>query len=288
VIEGKPSATAYRAAMRRAAHQLLDKPLIFEDPLALTIVGGDRGSAVGRDELSRANSPGGAALRTFLAARSRFAEDRLATSVERGVRQVVVLGAGLDTFAYRNPFADLGVVVYEVDHPATQAWKRQRLAATGIAVPPAVRYVAVDFSADRLDEKLAAAGLDGTAPVFFSWLGVVPYLGEAAFAATLSVIAAWKGGSEVVFDYAEPPDRLSLLQRLAFTKLAGRVAELGEPFVSYFRPDDVTRRLASLGFATIENLAGPDLGRLYVGRASPLDRTAVGHVVYAAHPPAAS
>jgi methyltransferase (TIGR00027 family) len=200
----------------------------------------------------------------------------------------VVLGAGLDTFAYRNPFADLGVVVYEVDHPATQAWKRQRLAATGIAVPPAVRYVAVDFSADRLDEKLAAAGLDGTAPVFFSWLGVVPYLGEAAFAATLSVIAAWKGGSEVVFDYAEPPDRLSLLQRLAFTKLAGRVAELGEPFVSYFRPDDVTRRLASLGFATIENLAGPDLGRLYVGRASPLDRTAVGHVVYAAHPPAAS
>ncbi|MCX5481498.1 SAM-dependent methyltransferase [Kaistia geumhonensis] len=284
MIEGKPSATAYRAAVRRAAHQLLDKPVIFDDPLALTIVGGDRGSAVARDEISRADSAGGAALRAFIAARARFAEDRIAAAVDSGVRHVVVLGAGLDTFAYRNPFADRGVLVYEVDHPATQAWKRQRLQQTQIAVPPSVRYVAVDFSTDRLDEKLAAAGLDTAAPAFFTWLGVVPYLDDAAIASTLGVIAARRGGAELVFDYAEPPDRVGMLQRLAFLTLAGRAAALGEPIVSYFRPDEIEKKLAAFGFSVAANLAGPDLGRLYAGGASALDNAAVGHVLHAVHP----
>jgi len=287
MIEGQPSATAFRVAMRRAAHQLLDKPLIFEDPLALTIVGGDRGSVLARDELSRADSPGGETIRAFLAARSRFAEDRLAAAVARGVRHVVVLGAGLDTFAYRNPFADRGVVVYEVDHPATQAWKRDRLAATGIPVPEGVRFVPVDFSVDKLDERLLAAGLDPAAPVFFSWLGVAPYLTEAAIFSTLGIIAARPGGSEVVFDYAEIPDKLTLLQRLAFTTLSGRTASLGEPFVTFFKPDDLAGRLAGLGFASIEDRTGPELGQLYLGGASALDRAAVGHVVAAIKAPAA-
>ncbi|HWJ73345.1 MAG TPA: SAM-dependent methyltransferase [Kaistia sp.] len=284
MIEGKPSATAFRAAMRRAAHQLLDKPLIFEDPLALTIVGGDRGSSVARDEISRADSSGGAALRTFLAARSRFAEDKLAAAVAVGVRRVVVLGAGLDTFAYRNPFADKGVVVYEVDHPATQAWKRQRLEQTLIPVPETTRFVPVDFSVDRLDGKLETAGLEPDAPVFFSWLGVVPYLSEIAILTTLGIIAARKGGAELVLDYAEPPDRVGVLQRLAFLTLAGRTAQLGEPFVSYFRPDEMERHLAALGFEVTGNLSGPDLGRLYVTGPSPLDEAEVGHVLHARHP----
>ncbi len=281
MIEGKPSATALRVAVRRAAHQLLDKPLIFEDPLALTIVGGDRGSAVARDEISRADSAGGAALRAFIAARSRFAEDRIADAVAAGCRHVVVLGAGLDTFAYRNRFATEGVVVYEVDHPATQAWKRQRLQQTRIAIPDSVRFVPVDFSRDKLDEKLAEAGLDGAVPVFFSWLGVVPYLTEAAIFATLGIIAARAGGAEVVFDYAEPPDRVGVLQRLAFLTLAGRTAQLGEPFVSYFRPEEIAKRLAALGFTVAASLSGPDLGRLYAGGPSPLDEAEVGHVLHA-------
>jgi methyltransferase (TIGR00027 family) len=281
MIEGQPSATAFRVAVRRAAHQLLDKPLIFEDPLALTIVGGDRGSVVARDELSRADSPGGESIRAFLAARSRFAEDRLAAAVKRGIRHVVVLGAGLDTLAYRNPYADLGLVVYEVDHPATQAWKRERLAATGIAVPESVTYVPVDFTKERLDEKLLEAGLDPAVPVFFSWLGVAPYLIEQAIMSTLRIIAARQGGGEVVFDYAESPEKLSLLQRLAFTTLAGRTASLGEPFVTFFRPDDLLGRLATLGFSAIEDRTGPDLGQLYLGGPSALDRAAIGHVVAA-------
>ncbi len=281
MIEGKPSATALRVAVRRAAHQLLDKPLIFADPLALTIVGGDRGSAVARDEISRADSTGGAALRAFIAARSRFAEDRLAEAVAAGCRHVVVLGAGLDTFAYRNRFAAEGVVVYEVDHPATQAWKRQRLQQTRIAIPDSVRFVPVDFARDKLDEKLAEAGLDPAVPVFFSWLGVVPYLTEAAIAQTLAIIAARAGGAEVVFDYAEPPDRVGVLQRLAFLTLAGRTAQLGEPFVSYFRPEEIAKRLTALGFSVAASLSGPDLGRLYAGGPSPLDEAEVGHVLHA-------
>ncbi|MCX5578323.1 class I SAM-dependent methyltransferase [Kaistia terrae] len=286
MIEGQPSATAFRVAMRRAAHQLLDKPLIFEDPLALTIVGGDRGSVLARDELSRADSPGGETIRAFLAARSRFAEDRLAAAVARGVRHIVVLGAGLETFAYRNRFADQGVVVFEVDHPATQAWKRERLAATGIAVPESVRFVPVDFTVDRLDEKLVAAGLDPSIPAFFSWLGVAPYLTEAAIFSTLGIIAARSGGGEVVFDYAEIPDKLSLLQRLAFTTLAGRTASLGEPFVTFFKPDDLAGRLVDLGFSSIEDRTGPALGEIYVGAPSALDRAEVGHVVAAIKAPA--
>lgn len=281
MIEGQPSATAFRVAMRRAAHQLLDKPLIFEDPLALVIVGGDRGSVLARDELSRADSPGGEAIRAFLAARSRFAEDRLAAAVARGVRHVVVLGAGLETFAYRNPYADQDVVVFEVDHPATQAWKRERLAATGITVPETVTYVPIDISTDRLDEKLVEAGLDPNVPAFFSWLGVAPYLSEEAITSTLGIIAARPGGSEVVFDYAESPEKLTLLQRLAFTTLAGRTASLGEPFVTFFRPDDLAGRLAALGFSSIEDRSGPDLGQLYLGGPSALDRAAIGHVVAA-------
>ncbi|SHF26811.1 methyltransferase, TIGR00027 family [Kaistia soli DSM 19436] len=284
MIEGQPSATAFRAAVRRAAHQLLDKPRIFEDPLALTIVGGDRGSSVARDEISRADSAGGAALRSFLAARSRFAEDRLAAAVAGGVRHVVVLGAGLDTFAYRNPFAEQGVVVYEVDHPATQAWKRQRLQQTHIPVPDTMRFVPVDFSVDRLDAALVAAGLDPAAPAFFSWLGVVPYLSEIAILTTLGIIAARKGDAELVLDYAEPPDRVGVLQRLAFLTLAGRTAQLGEPFVSYFLPEDIERHLTALGFEVTANLSGPDLGRLYVAGPSPLDEAAVGHVLHARHP----
>ena len=283
MIEGKPSATAFRAACRRAAHQLVDRPLILEDPLALPIIGGDRGSAIARDELSRADSPGGTALRLFLAARSRYAEDRLALAVGRGVRAAVVLGAGLDTFAYRNPFASEGLVVFEVDHPATQAWKKTQLAATGIKVPEGVTFVPVDFAVDRLDEKLANTGLDPAAPAFFSWLGVVPYLTLDAIVSTLSVIAARPGPSEVVFDYAEPPGKLEKLQRLAFETLAGRVAQLGEPFVSYFTPADIARRLADLGFTDVETFSGPELGARYLAAPSALDRAAVGHVVAARH-----
>ena len=141
-MQGTPGRTAFRVADRRAAHQLLDRPLVFEDPLAVRIVGG---------RVDTKESPMLRALRALMALRSRFAEDRLANASTRGIRQYVLLGAGLDTFAYRNPY---GVRVFEVDHPATQSWKRKLLEEARIVPPETVTFVAVDFEDDDLAERL--------------------------------------------------------------------------------------------------------------------------------------
>ena len=141
--------------------------------------------------------------RLFIAARSRFSEDALAASVAGGVRQVVILGAGLDTFSLRNPHGDQGVRVFEVDHPATQEWKRERLQQAGLAVPASLTFAPIDFERESLADGLKAVGFQADRPAFFQWLGVVPYLTRAAVSATLDFIAGVPG-SEVVFDYAEP------------------------------------------------------------------------------------
>ena len=174
----------------------------------------------------------------------------------RGIKQYVVLGAGLDTFAYRNPFPDLRV--FEVDHPATQAAKRERLAHAGIDVPPGVAFVPIDFATTLLDEVLH---LDG--PAFFSWLGVVPYLELPAIRATFRFVASLARGSELVFDYGLPPDLLSWTARLFFRSLARRVAAVGEPFKTFFEPDELMHLLREDGFSLAEDIGPPDLNRAY-------------------------
>jgi methyltransferase (TIGR00027 family) len=211
---GKASRTAFGVAIRRAAHQLVDLPPVLDYPIALRLVGtGYRG------KIGRASHRVGRDLRAFLAARSRYAEDQLAAFVARGGRQYVVLGAGLDSFAYRNPFA--GLRVFEVDLPATQQWKRALLGEAEIALPEGLRFVPLDFEDTTLDEGLAEAGFDSGAPAFFGWLGVVPYLTLAAFRATLGVIARLPAGSGVSFDYAVAPETLSTVGRKAFDALGG-------------------------------------------------------------------
>src|SRR5262249_36394625 len=143
----------------------------------------------------RAADPSERPMRLFIAARSRFSENALAAAVARGVRQVVVLGAGLDTFAVRNPFAD--VRVFEVDYPATRTWKRKRLREAGIAEPPSLTFAPVDFEQESLAEGLAKSGFRTGDPAFFQWLGVVPYLTREAISGTLALIGS-TGGSEVV------------------------------------------------------------------------------------------
>src|SRR5215469_11471000 len=160
---GKASQTALRVAIRRAAHQLVDRPPVMDDPIAVRLIG----DAYPRD-LERASHTVARDFRAYMAARSRYAEDHLAQAVAAGVRQYVVLGAGLDTFAYRNPFA--GLRVFEVDHPATQAWKRGLLAAASIAIPATLAFTPVDFEKDTLADRLAMAGFQAHEPAFFSWL----------------------------------------------------------------------------------------------------------------------
>ncbi len=276
---GRPSRTAFSAAAHRAAHQVLESGSIFADPLALPILGADAAAAIQESEAH----PGRAGMRVFIAARARVAEDALAVSLARGVRQVAILGAGLDTFAYRSPLA-AHVRVFEVDHPATQAWKRERLAAAGIAVPPALTYAPVDFERATPMQGLRAAGFDAGRRSFFIWLGVVIYLTEAAVYATLRDIAGHPGGAEVVFDYAEPDATPSPVIRAQSERRAAQVAALGEPWRTRFAPADLHPRLRALGFATIDDSGPPELAvRFWPAHAATAPKRGA-HVLHAATP----
>ena len=169
-----PSRTALVTAYARAYHQVADRPPIFTDALAANLLG------VSADELTELSQRTGdqvgtvisdQARRLFFAARARFAEDSVAAAVATGTRQVVILGAGLDTFAYRNPYPELRV--FEVDHPATQAWKRDRLATAGIDYPETLTLVPVDFETQDLAAELESTTFTRTEPAIFVWLGVV-------------------------------------------------------------------------------------------------------------------
>src|ERR1700761_6054535 len=265
------SRTAERVAMRRAAHQLYDEPpLVFTDPLALRVLSEDARAEVSkREELERTRSA--RAMRAFLCARSRFAEDALERAVAAGVRQYVVLGAGLDTFAVRSALPerpiDPGLRIFEVDHPATQAWKRACLEQRGVHVPDTVTFVPVDFEQEELMVRLVASGFDRAAPAFCSWLGVLPYLTREAAVGTLRALGALPAGSGVAFDYAVARESLSPKQKTMFDWLAERVARAGEPFRLGLDPVELRELLRECGFARVEDLDGDAISaRYFAGR----------------------
>jgi len=257
--EGKFSRTAQRVAIRRAAHQVLDHPRVLDDPLALRIIGAETAEELRSNP--RENHKFARAFRAFMAARSRYAEDELARAVAHGVSQYVILGAGLDTFAYRNGHPELRV--FEVDHPATQEWKRQQLHVAGISIPQSVIFVPVDFERQTLADGLGSCGFDANAAAFFSWLGVTPYLTHDACLATLSFIARMPAGSGVVFDFAIDPALLNAGQREALDALSARVARYGEPFQLFFDPSKLQKELKSLGFRRTEFLQGEQINARY-------------------------
>jgi methyltransferase (TIGR00027 family) len=253
---GRASKTALGVAIRRAAHQVMDKPAVLDDPIVTRLVGNGYPRL-----MERAQHRVGRDFRAYMAARSRYAEDRLAESVARGITQYVVLGAGLDTFAYRNPFPDLQV--FEVDFPATQEWKRSMLQEARIALPSNLVFVSLDFEHQALADGLAEAGLNFARPTFFGWLGVVPYLSLDAFRATVSVVAKMPVGTAVVFDYAVAPETLSPIGRIAFDRLSTRVAAAGEPFRLFFTPQQMNEELHRSGFEGVELVDSDRLNELY-------------------------
>lgn len=242
-------------ARARAYHQLADEPRIFTDPLAVLIVGGE---AAARDnEFDRGVDPEFARRRRlFLATRSRFADDTVAEAVAAGIRQVVILGAGMDTAAYRNQHPDMRY--FEVDHPDTQRWKRNRLAETGIDVPPTLTFTPVDFHRDSLADGLARAGFDRTAGAAFVWLGVLVYLELDAIRDTLRYMGTQGGGSVAVFDYSYPPDAAQQAR-------GQRVARAGEPWVSFFTAEQMRAELESAGFTEIDDRAATAAMAAYTG-----------------------
>jgi methyltransferase (TIGR00027 family) len=261
---GKASQTAFSVALRRAAHQQADCPPVLVDPFAARLVGG----ATPR-QWRRAQHRVAQDFRCFLAARARFAEDRLAQGVARGIDQYILLGAGLDTFALRNPYAQLRV--FEVDHPATQQWKRELLTEAGLAVPDSQTFVPVDFERQTLTEGLAQSGFDFARPAFVSWLGVVPYLTIEAFRTTIACVAAMVPGTAICFDYNFPPETLTSARQKIFSRLAARVAAAGEPFRLFFRPEQLEAELDQVGLGRVEQTTTADLNRFYfAGRADGL------------------
>jgi len=259
VRDGQPSQTARVAAAHRAIHQKLEGGAIFKDPFASTIL--DEETAARLDEIAANSLP---RMRLLIAARSRFSEDTMANCIASGTRQVVVLGAGLDTFALRNPYAELGVRVFEVDYPATQAWKRDRIRAAGLAEPSSLAFAPVNFERESLAEGLTRAGFMPDQPAFFQWLGVVTYLTRDAVLSTLKFISEVPQAA-VVFEYAEPFENYHAERRAIVTKWAERSAALGEPYLCFFDPIELVQLLRGLGFHVIEDLGPGELAERFFG-----------------------
>ncbi len=275
----EPSRTALIIARQRAAHQLLDHGSILDDPFAVKILREDE-----KDVLQFANQHPLASIgRLFTSARSRIAEDASSTAVDRGVRQIVILGAGLDTFALRNPKGALDIRIYVVDHPATQAWKLARLAEAQIAVPPSLTFVPVDFEQDDMGEKLVAAGFQQNSPAFFTWLGVVPYLTLDAIGRTLDYMSSIQD-SEVVFDYMEPPEAFSEELRQLEKNRTEQLEKMGERSAIRFEPAGIAAILRSREFCSIEDINFQEIASRFGTAVQGLVPGHAGvHVVHAKH-----
>jgi methyltransferase (TIGR00027 family) len=243
----------------------------------LRILGEDAENALA----DASQNPGRRGLRLFIAVRSRFAEDSARHAIAKRVRQLVVLGAGFDTFAYRLEPSE-GLQIFEVDHPATQTEKRRRLAAADIAAPAHLTYAPCDFERAELGEALTSAGFDPSRRSFFMWLGVVVYLTESAVFATLEFIAKLSGGAEVVFDYSNPIESIGDPQaREAFKALAERVAALGETLQTSFVTPALHEKLRALGFTKIEDLGPHEMAARFFPEEAPRANANGGHVVLA-------
>ncbi len=266
--------------MLRAAHQILDEPRIFEDPIALRIVGAQSAADISSAS-DKYNTTLATYLRAFLVARSRYAEDDLFAAIKRGVRQYVILGAGLDTFAYRNPYPAGTLRVFEVDHPSTQAWKRERLDAEQISVPESLCFAPVDFEWEALDSQLLKAGFRTDEPSFFSWLGVTMYLPADTVMATMKSIALSAArGSEIVFDYALSPSRLGPGDSSSYQALTAAVAALGEPWRSAFDPDLLSADLRAIGLTPAQDLGHDEINaRYFKGRSDALRVSGRSHLM---------
>lgn len=266
--EERPSRTAEGAAILRALHQRLDaEPKILNDPIAVRLV--DTSSDFYRAYVKSLEEMPTLGLRRRAGAvmRSRYTEDCLAESLARGVRQYVIMGAGLDTFGYRQPSWATALRIFEVDHPATQRWKRAKLSAAGIQIPENVIFAPVNFEEVALEVGLAASGLDLGVPTFFSWLGVTMYLTEEAIDRTLKFVLAMPRSSEIVLDFMVPNELFAPEEAPAAAKVFAYAAQQGEPIVTRFAPEELTAKLKAAGFSKVVHLSPQAaFDRYFVGR----------------------
>jgi methyltransferase (TIGR00027 family) len=250
---GEPSQSMIRIAVRRAAHQLLDRPLVFEDPVAVGLVpeAFQDGVLATADE-HRASLP--TLLRALFALRSRFAEDRLAEAALRGVRQYVVLGAGLDTFAWRQPAFARNMRVFYVDHPCSLAWTTGQFRKRGLSTPPNLSFVPVDLEAQELAARLDEHGFEREASTFSSLLGVTQYLSRDAVQAIFRFAASLPAQSEIVLSFTPPDDELEGEELAVAIQSATLTKTMGEPWMTRLRPSEAFGLLTHFGFGEVLHL----------------------------------
>ena len=280
--------------MARAAHLLLDDdPKVFQDHLALGFSGMENEAALQATlgaieariagqftpELAQALFRD---VRANLTMRQRYTEDELDKALERGVVQYVILGAGLDSFAYRRPDLAAVVRILEVDHPATQQWKQTCLRELHLNLPSNLTFVPINFERQTLKEALQIGGYHAELPSFFSWLGVTQYLTEEAIFETLRLVASAAPGSEIVFEYLLPESLLDEETRGRFAALKAFAVAEGEPWVSLFEPTDLAARVKELGFTRVWDL-GPEEAnaRYFAGRTDGLCVSSMSHLMTA-------
>jgi len=262
MIPRGPSKTAVMTAAARALHREDPPPWVLDDHLALELAGEEGVSITQRlrDELSAED------LLTFtrwMSVRSRLVEDVVEPAVAAGIRQYAILGAGLDSFAYRRLDLLERVRVFEVDHPASQAWKRKRLAELGISLPANLAFAPVDFETQTLRDGLLAAGFNFAASAVFSWIGVTMYLTLAAIEATLEMVAACPPGSRIVLTYNLPPSALDEQAFAMNTTMSRVVGEMGEPWISLFTPAEAEALLRRCGFEEVDHFGPAEAIRTY-------------------------
>ena len=296
--DGEASRTALTAALMRAVHARLDRPPLIDDPWGDRLVSAAERAALRRRILAEADpatrgrlealGSDEALLDAVLRAhptyggvilRSRYAEDVLEAVVGHGVRQYVLVGAGLDSFSVRQPPFARALEIFEVDQPASQALKRRRLAEAGVRVAGNVHFAAADLRREPLGAALARAGFSGAVPAFFSWLGVTIYLSRDANLATLRAIATSSApGSELVFTYIDQRV-LDGRRSPALEQMRTKRAALGEPWLSGFDPTELAAELEPLGLVLLENMNGRELTARYcAGRTGGLSAGVAGHV----------
>jgi methyltransferase (TIGR00027 family) len=272
-MEAKQSSTAFAAAKMRAAHLLLDAdPKIFRDDFALRFSGSESEASL-RDELDTMRAEAAAkigpeaaenlfrSIRAIMICRGRYTEEALTRAIARGVRRYVILGAGLDSFAWRHPELVNDVEVFEIDHPANQEWKRRRLSELRINPPPNLIFLPIDFEKQTLTDRLRERGFRLEEPAFFSWLGVTQYLKRETVLAILKQVAALPHGTEISFTFLIPPALMADQQGFAIG--AAMAAARGEPWLSFFEAAELTSRLKELGLAHVTHFTPEDANASY-------------------------
>jgi methyltransferase (TIGR00027 family) len=281
MIAGQPSQTMLQTALLRAAHQVLDEPLIFDDPIAVDLVPGASREAILR-EAQRYRTPILSLRLASVVLRSRFAEDRLAAAAARGARQYVIAAAGLDTFPWRQPGFARQLRIFVTDLPDSLAVLQECVRRRGLAQPSNLAYAPIDLERPELLAPLVAAGFDPELPTFCAALGITQFISLEAVDGLLAFAVRRPKGSEIVFSFTPPDDELDERERRGVRESQGRTQGYGEPWLTRLRPGELSARLCRLGYGHIEHLT-PELAnqRYFRGRSDGLASTASGQIMAA-------